>query len=51
MSDYNIEQEYTIRHKETGDTLKIMGGAVEGYLAVKDRDDQGKEYTVFELVE
>ena len=51
MSDYNIEQEYTIRNKNTGDTQKIMGGAVDGYLAITERDNQGIEFTVFELVE
>ena len=51
MSDYNLEQEYTIRNKDTDETLKVMGGAVEGYLAITDRTDQGIEYTVFELVE
>ena len=51
MSDYNIEQEYTIKNKKTDDTQKVMGGAVDGYLAVTERDDQGIEFTVYELVE
>ena len=51
MSDYNIEQEYTIRNKATSDTQKIMGGAVGEFLAVTERDNQGIEFTVYELVE
>jgi hypothetical protein len=51
MSEYNIEQEYTIRNTQTGETLRVKGGAVEGYLKKEIYDNQHKPIKVYELVE